>query len=202
MKFLANAAAFFIVLTLARLTWAQTQLWKDSRTLWTHASVVAPQAPIVAGMLGNVLFNEGRYNEAIPFYKKALAASADFDSPSFNLATAFYRLGRLGEAQRQFQDELRRRPDYALAHGNYGALLKDEGRLDEAQAQFQEALRLNPDDDASHFNLGNIFLMQQRWQEAAAQYKEVLRLDPGEKRATLALTFVLTNLRNAKAKAP
>lgn len=48
--------------------------------------------------LGNMELEEGRVQEAVVYYKQAIAAQPDYPGAHHNLGIAYRRLGRLGEA--------------------------------------------------------------------------------------------------------
>ena len=61
------------VVTLAALTWRQTQYWRDSVTLWTHAVEVDSRNDVALYNLGAALSDAGRRDQAIARYEQVLA---------------------------------------------------------------------------------------------------------------------------------
>src|SRR5262249_52657280 len=92
-----------------------------------------------------------RLEEAIGFYRAAVALRRDSPGARFNLAKALSAQKHLAEAEAQYREAIRLKPDYAEAHQTLGALLCDEkGDYDGALTAFREALRLKPDDAKLH----------------------------------------------------
>src|ERR1043166_3174424 len=69
----ATAAVIAAISTLALMTWKQTQIWHDSEPLFRRAVAVAPRSVIAHHNLAAVLAAEGRLDEAVDIYRRALA---------------------------------------------------------------------------------------------------------------------------------
>jgi serine/threonine protein kinase/Flp pilus assembly protein TadD len=115
-------------------------------------------------------------DEAIGYYRAALALGPESPGVYVNLGNALRDKGRRDEALAAFQEAIRLNKDYAHAHYNLGLALHDKGRLDEALAEYQEAIRLNKDFVFAHLNLGNALRDKGRLDEAIAEYQEAIHL--------------------------
>ena len=105
--------------------------------------------------LGNVLKDQGKLDEAVACYRRALELKPDFAEAHNNLGNALKDQGKLDEAVACYRRALELKPDYAEAHNNLGNALKDQGKLDEAVACYRRALELKPDYAEAHSNLGS-----------------------------------------------
>ncbi len=129
--------------------------------------------------VGNALVNEGRVDEAIEYYQKALALEPESAAFHAGLGSAYYRTKGLDEAAiLQYQKALAIDPDYAGAHNNLGYGLLQSGRVNEAITHFQRALVIRPDFAEAHNNLGNGLLQTGRVNEAIAHFQRALELKP------------------------
>ncbi|HVW21224.1 MAG TPA: tetratricopeptide repeat protein [Opitutaceae bacterium] len=144
--------------------------------------------------LGNFLTQLGRTEEAVPEFRRAVAARPDFAEAYDNLGSALLQLNRPAEAEEEFRRSLALRPGSVEAHNNLANALIRLGRLPEGIEQYRAALRINPDSAPMHYNLGNVFAETARWSEAAEQYREVVRIAPGFAPAHLNLAVVLYQL--------
>jgi tetratricopeptide (TPR) repeat protein len=129
--------------------------------------------------LGGTLYNAKRWNEALGYYRAALALRPEAVAVHNSLGNTLNAKGQLDEAIAHYQDALRLDPEYALAHYNLGNALKAKGQLDEAIAHYQEALRLDPELAYAHNNLGLALYARGQLDQAIAHYQDALRLDPG-----------------------
>jgi tetratricopeptide (TPR) repeat protein len=167
-----------LLLTLGVLTWRQCGMYADLDTLWRTTIARNPNCFLARNNLGNIFFRDGRMDEAIEQYQKALEIWPRYALARNNLGNAFLRSGRLDEAMEQYERALALRPDDAETHDNLGNVLLKKGRVDEAIAHFQKALALQPDNAEFHNNFGNALLGKRKLDEAIEQYQKALALRP------------------------
>jgi tetratricopeptide (TPR) repeat protein len=160
------------------LTWRQVGLWKDDRTLFGRMVEIMPETHLGYGVLGNVNLFEGRYDEAIVYYRRALALQPNYALWSSNLGRAFLLTGRIPEAKAAFEAALHDSPDLAAAHQNLGYILGTLGDLDGAIEHYEAALRSDPDLHETHYNLGGTLLQKGRIDEAIAHFERALEIAP------------------------
>ncbi len=113
----AMIAAFAIVAVLGVLTWRQSRLWHDSRTLWTHTLDVSPSS-IAHAKVGVLLEEEGRTEEAIVHFREALRLRPDNAFAENSWGIALGNAWRFDEALDHFEAALRLKPDYVEARRN------------------------------------------------------------------------------------
>ena len=82
--------------------------------------------------LGNLLRMQGRLEEAIASYRRALQLRPDDFRSLNNLGLALKDQGNVEEAIACFRQVLQLRPDDAAPYNNLGIALRDQGRTDEA----------------------------------------------------------------------
>ena len=176
-----GAFAVVMALLLAALmasAWRQTSYWQDSETLWTHALSCTSRNPVAHNNLGAAMKRQGRVDEAIAQYRKALEIRPDHVEALNNLGNALAGRGRVDEAIAQYQKALAIRTDHVEALNNLGNALAGRGRVDEAIAQYQKALAVNPEHAEAHNNLGVALSDRGRADEAMAQYQKTLEINP------------------------
>jgi tetratricopeptide (TPR) repeat protein len=122
--------------------------------------------------IGNVLFQEGKTDEAIIYYREAANLKPRFAEGHNILGTALLQAGTTGEAIEQFQIALDLNPDFTSAHNNLGNALIRVGRTREAIAHFQEAVRLDPQYAYAHFNLGVALKQAGKMDEATEEFRK------------------------------
>src|SRR3989440_11659736 len=103
----------------------------------------APDSAVARSKLGVALAQQGRLDEAIAEFSKALQLHPTYTSAYSNLANAYHAKGRLPEALAAYERALAIDPDYAIAHQNLGILYKQMGRAGEAVDHFKRATRLS-----------------------------------------------------------
>ena len=94
----------------------------------------------------NSLTKEGKINEAIEYYNKAIDLKKDFVLAHGQLGLALARIGNIDQAIEEFRIVLAARPDDVEMYRNLGILLEQQGKSAEAIEQYRKALKVNPDD--------------------------------------------------------
>ncbi len=112
-----------------------------------------PQA-ITENNLGTAFQEDGRPQEAIDRYQRALAFDADYAPALNNLGTALRAAGRIDEAVRTFGQALARNGAGASVHYNLGNALMARGDAAGAVKEFEAALAGNPKLVEATNNLG------------------------------------------------
>lgn len=100
------------------------------------------QAHVQLGVLAG---QEGRFNEALARFDRALALDPDAAPAHLNRGKALLQLGRTAEASEAFGEACRTDPRSFEAHYNLGVLLLQTGQTVEARAHLRAALELDPD---------------------------------------------------------
>ena len=167
-----------VIVTLAIQSRIYAADFQSEKTLWSYTVDRNPQAWIGYNNLGIALRAEGRRQEAIALYEKALSVRPDFAEAHNDLGVALAEEGRLQEAFAQYEHAIRIEPDFADAYNNEGNLLLGAGHLREATNRFAQALRINPDFPEAHNGMGNALVRAGRVDAAIAQYEEALHINP------------------------
>jgi cytochrome c-type biogenesis protein CcmH/NrfG len=104
----------------------------------------ADGAPRVA--LGNLYMDHQRWEDAIRWYRDALAVGPDDPDVATDLGGCYVHAGRPAEGLAAFDRVLERHPDHRNARFNRGVALLALDRPLEAALSWEELLRRHPDD--------------------------------------------------------
>jgi protein O-mannosyl-transferase len=190
-KHIMVSASLSVLLFFLMMSHAQAGYWKNSVTLFSHAAAVTANNDVAYLNLGVALAAQGRTDEAIASFNRALAAKP-FDSGVQydvynNLGAALARQGKTDEAISYYQKALLLSPELAEAHFNLAAALAGRGNAAEAIRQYKEGLARNPEDFKAHENLAAVLARQEKTDEAIAEYRKALSLAPGSTATLLAV---------------
>jgi Tfp pilus assembly protein PilF len=152
------------------LSWAQARHWRNSITLFEHTVQVTSNNYLAHNNLGAAMFEQGKLDEAILHYARALEIKPNYWSAHNNLALVLAEQGKLKEAFDHYQEAFRIKPHDAGIHNNFGTFLAQQGKPDQAMAHFSRALELKPDFAEVYSNLGNVFKQQGKMDKAIAHY--------------------------------
>jgi tetratricopeptide (TPR) repeat protein len=171
-------AALAVAVLLGALTFVRGSAFADAETLWRDTIAKNPDASMPRLNLGLLLQQQGRVDEAIAQYERALADHPDEADLHDNLGIALAAANRIPEAIPHWHRALVLAPERAGTRGNLGNALAAGGDLSGAIVEYQAALRIDPTNADVYNNLGNVLAMQGRTEEARARYEAALRYDP------------------------
>jgi tetratricopeptide (TPR) repeat protein len=149
---------------------------REQAQLARKANPGLPMPPYVDGRL---LYDQGKYEEALPFFAKAIAAvtapgSQEMPELHFYLADALARLERYSEAEKEFLAEMKEFPQNTRARAGLAMLYQTTDRSDRAAEVIADMLRATPTPDA--YALGaRLFTMFGNPQQANAIRAEARR---------------------------
>ena len=88
----------------------------------------------------------GKFDAAIPFYKKAVSnlLYATPEKAFVNMGRAYYRLGRYDDAAAAYKEAIKRAPNFDLPYQGLALCYNATGKYGDASAALSYAIRLNP----------------------------------------------------------
>ncbi|MBI2597373.1 tetratricopeptide repeat protein [Candidatus Daviesbacteria bacterium] len=156
-----------------------------------------PKEANVLDYLATLYTLEGRFQEAIRTYQKALNISDSVVEKARiyeNLGLVYYNnTKQFALAEEAFKNALKYDPKQATIYINLGETYRAKGMLKEAVSQQKAALQLDPQHALAHNNLGYTLALQGNIAEAIVEFKKALEIDPD-------LTIAKENLQNFQKK--
>jgi tetratricopeptide (TPR) repeat protein len=146
---------------------------------------LSPQDANAYDSYAELLLKEGKYDEAIVQYRKALSVDSMFVLSHYNIAAPMVYLGRHADARKECDELLRRAMDdgqRAIAYFGIAASYADEGNLDEAVKTIEESNTLSEKigdvaTEAGNYALiGLLRLEQGKYDDALAAYQKSVSL--------------------------
>ena len=189
----AQVVVAVVLIVLGVLTWRQASIYRDQETLNRHIIALNPQAWSAHLILSNVLYEQGRYAEALPSADVAVEQVPDsFEVHAYaNLGRILNALGQYEEAEPHLRRATALNPQAKSAHFSLGAALYGQGRYAEALAATRVAIEQDPDFVKAHFNLGVILSALERFEEAELHLRRAIALNPQDMDASQELAEVL-----------
>jgi tetratricopeptide (TPR) repeat protein len=173
-------AGIAILAILAFLSWQQCGYWKNSTTLFSHALQVTKDNYVANNCLASALFNEGKIEEAIIHYNKAIRIIPYYASAYCNRGIAYTALGQYQRAIEDYNKAIRLQPDLALVYYNRGNTFSNLGRYQLAVEDFNEAIRRKPDNAVFYYNRGSAYFKFGKYQRAVEDFNEAIRRKPDD----------------------
>ena len=128
--------------------------------------------------LGLLYEQEGKLDQALEAYEKALRLNPDYADSHNNLGAMHLKAGEIEKAVRAFRKahEIDGQAPQPLV--NLGNAYLQMKRFQDAVSAFGKALRMQPDSAEVHHNLGYAYLESGRLDDALASFGNALRIQP------------------------
>ncbi len=149
-----SALAAGILLGLGTLTWRQSAMYHDPRSLYEATLDRNPSSWVAQLNLGTALDDAGQPEESLPHLRRALELKPGFPETLNSLGNVLNRLGRPAEARPLLEQAVRARPQFALARNTLGSTLMALGDSAGGISQFRQALEIDPGLVLARVNLG------------------------------------------------
>ena len=175
---IGQVAAASVLAVLLSCGFRQTSFWFDSKTLWTRTLQCTSENHMAHNGLGGVLATEGRLDEAVEQFRKAVEICPYAVMYQNNLGDALIACGRPDEAAVHFRKVLELDPDCVEAHDRLGVLLAGRDQLDEAIAHFRRSLEINPANTDTLYDLGKALMARGRRGEAQELFRRAAAMAP------------------------
>ena len=186
---LGVAAVALVVLGM--LTWRQASIYRDDETFNRHIISLNPQARNAHRNLGNALYKQGRYKEALDAYRIAAAQRPNRAKVHSNLGMVLNKLGRFKEAETHLRRAIVLDPRTKHRHSYLGEALYGQGRYAEAVDACRVAIEQRSDDVLAHVSLGGALNALGRFEEAETHLRRAIVLNPQAPSAHLNLGLAL-----------
>lgn len=157
---------------------AQLTHWRSDETLWTHTLDVNPRSAMAHNNLGYWLDEQGRLDDALEHYRRAIALDPEVERARTNAGVALQKLGRGAEAETILHDALAQDPRDVRAMTALGVAYATSGRRDDGADLFRRALAIDPSDAEALSDLGLTRMEAGDAGEAERLYRAAIRANP------------------------
>jgi Tfp pilus assembly protein PilF len=167
-----------LLAVLCVLTWRQCGMYANIETLWRTTLAWNPNSSLAHNNLGNIFLQNGRVDEAMKQFQKALEIEPRYAQAHNNLGIVLFQKGQVDEAMAHFQKALAIQPNNAEIYNNFGNALLGKGEAAGAIRCFQKAVEIAPDFAGAQENLGLILFQKGQVDEAIVHYQKAVALQP------------------------
>ena len=176
---LLSGSAMMVWAACAILSYAQIATWRNTRTLFEHASRVTERNFMAYAALGNLLAREGNTTRAIEYFRSSIRWMPSYPISWLGLGNALISTGNQIEGEACLKKMLELSPNDPELIDGYALMLMKERKAAEAESYFRRALELRPGFPEGHLHLAVLLQQQGRWDEAVEQYQWAIRFKPG-----------------------
>ena len=196
------APSLCVIAALSVCTWLQAPYWKSDYTLFLRAVSVTAHNKLAHNNLGVQLEEQGKLDEAIVQYRKALEVDPDYADARLGLGNALLAQGKVTEAVKEYSEVRRINPNDKKAGVALANAMSKQGKGALAAAEYSRILESDPDNVDAHYNLGLELSKQGKLDEAASHYSKALEINPNYAKAHNNLGAVLAQMGRSDEAVP
>ena len=177
-------SGLLILFLLSATTLKRSAIWSSESQLWSDATKKSPRLLRPLVNLARGYSSEGRFDESIVYYERALAINPNIFFANYNLGDLYYQKGRKEDAIQLFLRAHQIEPSIPETYARLGEINMELGHLELANQFLREAVEKNPNSPVAFRNLG--FLHYFKWKkirEGKTFFKRSLMLDPSQEGA-------------------
>lgn len=154
--------------------------YEDAMLVIDQAYMYQSKNPQTMNIYGKIYHRQGKYNEALQWYLKALVEDESKALTLANIGSAYLSLHQLDLAKTYLSTSLEIDPRGKDALINLGQVAYNEGRYQDAISSFEKTLEYYPEDTLLHQNLSvlyfGLFRFMKGWE--SYRYRKLDKLQP------------------------
>lgn len=151
-----------------------TQTQVASRSFEQEAGMVSARDFYGKGM---ELFNDGEYQGAIRYFKKAVDLDTTFVDAIEMLASSYRNSGLLDDAIIFYKKTVQLKPERTGTYLSLGSLYIKKGDINNAITSYEKYLSKKPENVKVYYNLGGLYRKKGQTDKAIEAYKQALEID-------------------------
>jgi tetratricopeptide (TPR) repeat protein len=167
--------------TLAQAYWGDEKRISDIEALLRRATELAPALVPAWMLLGMLLHESDRPEDAIECYRRAIDAEPDNAAAWSGLGADYAQVGDMEKSAAAYARSLALQPRLPGIHMSYAHVLKALGHQEESLREYRAAIALKPDFGEVYWSMANLKVFRFEPEEVAAMLEQVGRddLSPG-----------------------
>jgi tetratricopeptide (TPR) repeat protein len=163
----------------------------DAVPLLAAAQATYPNDFWLNYMMAQAMYKGKQLDEALGYYRGALALQPNSASTRNNLGVVLKGLGRLDEAIREYKAAILIDSGYAMPRTNLGNALQAKKQLDDAIREHRMAVAIDPNYALAHGSLGIALRSKGQLDDAIQAFQKAIAIDPNYAEAFGGLGYAL-----------
>lgn len=176
LNLIMSTSAIVLCCVLACATSLRNQIWRSELDFWADAIIKAPKSRGFNNY-AIALWEAGRAQEAMEYFRKAIEKDSWYAEPHVNLATIYQMRKEYDKALTHYGHALEIGEAHPELFNNLGMLHFDNQSWDAAERCLKQAIELKPYYSKPHYNLGKLYQLINRNEEALICYENALKGD-------------------------
>ncbi|MBF0277710.1 MAG: tetratricopeptide repeat protein [SAR324 cluster bacterium] len=166
-----------LVAIMSGLTWNQSALYENHKTLWNATLHHNPESWVAYLELGRESLQAENLQEALRYFEETLKRQ-ESSNAYLNRAVTYFHLQQYDQAIADNNRALQIQPKFAGAYHNRGFIYAHLKRYQIAIMDYNEALKHNPRFTNAYYNRGNAYMLLKQPLKAIEDYKTALKFKP------------------------
>ena len=183
-----RAAGVGVLAILTVLTWRQVADWGDNLALWTHALEVTRGNYLAENIVGSMLMDQGRGDEALPHFVAATEMNPRDPSAYMAIGTYDQQHGDVRQAIAEYQKTIALTDDAvrknlwlrSTTFARIASAYRQLGEFEQARTNFQKALEIDPRDGQVWLALGIVTAQAGDANAAVEAYRRAVQIRPSD----------------------
>jgi tetratricopeptide (TPR) repeat protein len=172
-----------LLLVFGYLTVVQQTMWRTTLDLFAYAAAIEPNNWLANHQVGGMLSNEGREEEAIESFRKAIRVEPRYPRTHGALGLSLLRTGQLEEATAEFKIAIEQDPKLVAAWQWLGVTYTALNDFDNANRVYAAAAQIAPSDPVTYSLWAQSLLAQDRPADAERAARRAVELNPNDARS-------------------
>jgi protein O-mannosyl-transferase len=152
---LPAAASILAILTV--LTWQQCGYWKNSLTLFDHASQITKNNYLADNHVALALLAGGKNEDGIDYYSKSISIKPDYYMNYLHRGAIYIKMSQNQRALEDLNKVISLKSDFANAYANRAFIYTRLGQYKLAIEDFNKAVNLKPDYAEAYYNRAYVY---------------------------------------------
>jgi len=131
---------------------------------------------ILFNILGAILTDQKKLNEAIIKYKKSIEINPDYAEGYNNLGSVLYKLKKFDESIEAYKKAIKIKPNFAEGYNNLGITFKEIGKYDESIEAYKKAIKIKPNFAEAYNNIGIVYKELKKFEKSVNNYLKAIQI--------------------------
>ena len=183
-----RTAGVAVLTVLSALSYRQISFWGDNLALWTHALEVTRNNYLAENIVGALLVDQGRGDEAQPHFVAATQMNPSDPSAYMAIGTYQQQHGDARQAIAEYQKTIALTEDAvqknlwlrSTTFARMGSAYRQLGEFEQARTSFEKALQIDPRDGQLWLALGIVTAQAGDPQAAIEAYRRAAQVRPSD----------------------
>lgn len=172
---IAGIASSVTLLILSVISFIQVGYWRDTVSLFTHASSVTRDNYLAYSLLGTYYAHNNDFEKARSEIEKIKNVNNGETDVLYNVAKCLEMAGKPGEAMAYYNRILTVRPGDVFTIVALASIESDRGNFKSAMDLYREGLKFHPDNGELHSRIGTLLFQIGRIDDAEKELETAVR---------------------------